>query len=911
MRKSIAVAWLAVFAGIAAAHAQEVRKDRSVLYPSEVVAHVRENVNSQAWAGVVRDRVVEEAAFWKDMSDDDLWKLMFGPTLERSWMVWSNGYSPVTGKPVPMYNWVAETKGHPWKLQDPTSGEWFPKNDFKAFYDSGIDEHGIFDASRANRALLFNTEHPEPSDPLHLFGVDDGTGYVNEKGEKWRFIAAYLIYGQWKQSVVGGIRICSAAYVLTGEPVYARKAAILLDRVADLYPSMNFGKQGVMYEGPPSAGYGSTWHDSCEETREMVMSYDMMFEALRTDSELLAFLSKKAAEVGLQNPKATFADIQRNIEGGILRDALINQDRIYSNYPRTEVAKAIITSVLQEPEEAFWAIVDPMLEKATAVDGVTGEKGLAGYSSFTIAGLASFLAEYSKTDSAFLTRALERQPRLRDTYRFFIDTMCLQRYYPLSGDCGHFAASIPNYVGINFLKPSADAKGWPNWTLLPPSSYRLLWNLYKATGDVAYVQTLYKANDGKIEGLPFDFYGGDAEKFRGDVSEVIAREGSLLALPSVNKQQWHMAILRSGKGANERALWLDYDAGGGHGHMDGMNLGLFAHGLDVMPEFGYPPVQFGGWDSPRARWYTRTAAHNTVLIDGQNQKAGAGETTLWIDGKTVHAIRATGQAMTGAERYERTALLIDVDNTRFYVVDVFRVRGGHEHTKFQQSHFGAMKTTGLNLSPGEAFGENEQMRNASLDPAAQPGWKAEWEIEDRYKLLPEPTKLGVNYWDFTAGASAGSVEGWIVTGSYDESREDWIPRVMVRRRNEGDAPLESTFVSVTEAWKDAFGIQSIRRIDVKAPDGTVLGDTETALEIVLADGRRDLVLLRDVDRRANQANALFAEPAVATDAELAVVRLDADGRVVHATMSNGARCAVGSFTLQAAAASNVAEYDSK
>ena len=31
-----------------------------------------------------------------------------------------------------------------------------------------------------------------------------------------------------------------------------------------------------------------------------------------------------------------------------------------------------------------------------------------------------------------------------------------------------------------------------------------------------------------------------------------------------------------------------------------MNLGLFARGLDLMPDLGYPPVQFGGWDSPRA-----------------------------------------------------------------------------------------------------------------------------------------------------------------------------------------------------------------------------------------------------------------------------------------------------------------------
>ncbi|MBI3118201.1 MAG: hypothetical protein HYZ00_05930, partial [Candidatus Hydrogenedentes bacterium] len=566
---------------VATAGAQDLLKDHSVLYPESVAAAVRANVANDPWSASVRDRVVAAASFWRDKSDDELWELMFGPTLERSWMVWSNGYSPVTGKPVPMYNWVVDAQNHPWKTQDPTSGEWFPKNDFKAFYDSGLDERGLFAAQRADRSLLFNTDHPDPGDPQHLFGVDDGLGYVNEKGERWRFIGTYLIYGQWKQLVVAGVRVLSAAYLLTGEPAYAHKAGVLLDRIADLYPDFDFKTQGVLYEGPASAGYVSTWHDTCEETRELIMGYDMVFEALRNDAELVAFLSKRAAEIHLENPKASFADIQRNIEGRILRDALAHPDKIHSNYPRSEILKAVTTAVLQEPEGAFWALVDPMLQQTTAVDGVTGEKGLAGYSSFTISALASFLSEFSKADPGFVARMLERCPELKKTYRFFIDTLCLQRYYPQIGDSGHYAAVMDSYVGIDFLKPGENIQGWGNWTLLCPSNYRFLWKLYELTNDPAYVQVLYWANGNKVDGLPYDIYGADPQQFRDSVAAVIEREGAHIALGSVNKQAWHLAILRSGRGANERALWLDYDAGGGHGHQDGMNLGLFAFGLDL------------------------------------------------------------------------------------------------------------------------------------------------------------------------------------------------------------------------------------------------------------------------------------------------------------------------------------------
>jgi hypothetical protein len=883
-----------------ALHAEAPLKAASVLYPADVAGRVRENIATDPWAAEVRDRVVEAAAFWREMSDEDLWALMFSPNLERSWMVWSNGYSPVTGEPVPMYNWKADAKTHPWKFQDPTSGEWFPKNDFGAFYRSGLDERGWFDPERADRSLLFNADHPDPADPLHLFGVDDGTGYVNEKGEKWRFIAAYLIYGHWKQLIVGGVRVLSAAHLLTGDSVYAHKAGILLDRVADVYPEFDFGKQGVMYEGPPSAGYVSTWHDACEETRELVMAYDMVYEALRDDAELVTFLSKKAADHGLENPKASWANIQRNIEGGILRDLLLHSDRIHSNYPRDEILKAVTVAVLQEPEEAFWAIVDPMMERATAVDGVTGEKGLAGYASFTIAALASFMSEFSKADPAFLENMLVRYPQIHKTYRFFIDTHCLGRYYPLIGDTGHYAAPVEAYVGVDFLKPGENLTGWGNWTLLAPSNYQFMWRLYQATGDTAFAQLIYRENGGTVEGLPYDLYGQDAEAFQAALTNVIEREGTLIPQESVNKREWRLGILRSGLGGDARALWLDYDAGGAHGHKDGLNLGLFAHGLDVLPELGYPPVQYGGWGSPRALWYTRTAAHNTVVVDRQDQVNGAGETSLWFDGRLVHGIRASAPAVAGVERYERTALLVDIDDERFYVVDLFRVRGGAEHTKFVQSHYGSFSMTDLALAPAEDFGANTEMRNFQLDTQAPNSWRADWTFEDKYQLLSDTAPRGLRYFDFTKGASAGTCEAWLVANGYKGGEEVWIPRVVAQRK--GGAPLSSTFVSVLDPWKGAPVLQQVRRIDLPG------GDTEVALEVQLANGTRDIIVLRDPDLIGDARETALVAFDIALDGEAAVIRFGPDGRVRYMAMSHGSHCTAGSAELKTAPTETLTEY---
>ena len=70
----------------------------------------------------------------------------------------------------------------------------------------------------ADRALLFNAEHPSPDDPLHHFGVDDGTGCFDGTN-RWYFINAFIVRGQWKQFIQAGIRTLSLAYAMSGDRV--------------------------------------------------------------------------------------------------------------------------------------------------------------------------------------------------------------------------------------------------------------------------------------------------------------------------------------------------------------------------------------------------------------------------------------------------------------------------------------------------------------------------------------------------------------------------------------------------------------------------------------------------------------------------------------------------------------------
>lgn len=872
-------------------------KTQSAFYPLEIVERARKNAERYEWAAAMKKDILQAAEPWRALSNDELWAMIFGPTITRSWMVWSNGYCPACKKDVRMYAWEIDPFKHPWKVRCPNCGEFFPKNDFAAFYQSGMDEHGIFQPSRADRSLLFNTEHPDPNDPLHLFGVDDGEGYVAE-GHRWRFIGCYLIYGQWKKLIWSGLVNLSAAYLVTGDPEYAIKTVILLDRLADIFPQYDFSKQGEVYEDPKLArGQITQWHDACSEMFRVALAYDRVFEeARKAEAECVAFLSEKAARYGIANPKRCWADIQRNIEQGLFHETLAHRDRIESNYPWTDVTMITLKTVLAWPtnREEIYKALNEVLLKATAVDGVSGEKGLDGYGRMAPNAVASWLGLFTRLEPTFLKMVYEQCPALHDMYRFHLDTWCMDEWYPRSGDTGTFGKKNPNYAGVTFSKTPG----------VEPSMATFLWDLYSVTNDVAFAQLIYKLNDHSVDGLPYDLFCADPAVFQEQLQKIIEERGAEIPRGSINKQAWHLAILRSGQGEHQRALWLDYDSYGSHGHADALNLGLYAKGLDLMPDFGYPPVGYGGWTAPKAVWYKIPASHNTVVVDGKDQaRQAAGTCTLWALGERFRAVRAAcPDAVDGCEEFERTAILIDVSPEDFYVIDAFFVVGGKQHTKFFHSFFGELAIDGLQLQPCEPYNYEAEMRNYRGDMSPAVGWSVDWRLSDPYGYLPPGREVHVRYTDLTPKCSAGTAEAWIETTLYGQGQETWIPRVWIQR-NADTPPLRSAFVSVIEPYETKRFISQIRRLSLETPGNRPLPEDFVGIEVSRADGGADVCLL--VDGRG-PADILEPQHDIEFRGEIAWVSYGKEG-LDRLVVCQGDRIRVGKYHISGACLNDFVE----
>jgi len=887
----------------------QMPKTKSAMYPASLAAAMQANNSPDAVA--TKNQIIADAAYYKNMTDEDLWSMMFPPNIgPRELMVSADGHCPITGEPATIYSWVIDPITDPWKVKCPQSGLLFPSNDFESYYKSGIDPTtGLFNKNLANPSYLVNELYPNmPSN----FGVDDGTGYrgtdpVTGQPYTWYFVGAYVYEGQWLQYVLDAISRLSSAYMVTGDTVYARKTAIVLDRVADLYPNFDYKTQGLVYGQPTSEGYVTYSITSALDVRLMAESYDMIYDGIKNDQQLVNFLHAKSVQYpdGIAR-KNNFGDIKRNIEYRIFLDVLSKPQKIYSNYPTTDITIATIKNVLEWPgaKDELKSIVANIVNENTKTDGLSGnEKGLTDYAAYNVWSLAPLISKFTALDSTLLPYLVQNCPNLTKAYEFYLDLWYNKQYYPHQGDGGWYAATNPTYLGLATSKYT-----------MSPSSFMYLWNLYEATGNTLYAKLMYITNGNSVSGLPFDLTYSDPAGLQAEVQSIVNTEGANLQRGNVNKEQWGIAMLRSNEQNAGPALWLNYQSIGIlHGNADGLHMGLYAKGLDLMPDQGYPDVGYpGGWDSPQAQWNKRIYSHNLVVVDkedfgalnaGWGQNLSLGTTTLWANGSSFSAIRVDEKdayTKTANGRYERTLALVGINSTDAYALDIFRVAGGKEHSRMMSSLPGTMTTSGLNLASQDFFKNLPVLApivsNEKVATAPQQGFSVDWKVTDINNIYNDNRDVHLKYTDLTSNVTeAHTFDAWISYGDFNNKQSATTSRLATVRRS-ATAPLQSTFVGVIEPYQDSPNISSITRLQVTDGNGTAMPDGYAAVQVELANGDKDLIIA--ADPQLYQAGGVLKAAGwnVQATAELTMVRVSSTGTVKRVVVSKGSGVVVNGQT---------------
>lgn len=831
-------------------------------YTEERITHLRNNCQKYPWARQMQEEAIEKAAYWLAIQDKDLWAMVPGQDLPRCIDV---TFDRLTDGPKSLgcltcgekikkygnYPYTPDFENLPWKLTCPSCKSVFPTNDFGKYYESAIGPDGQFDPSKGDKTLLYNEDHPDPNDPLHTFGVDDGMGYIDGNGRSHRFIGYY----SWKywMFLYEGLEALSDGFLFTGDKIYAQKAAILLDRIADVYPEMDWKPYADMgwyhSDGGTHLGKieGSIWETVV--VQKFAESYDKIISGTQDLPELYALLKKQSEKYQLPNPKGTRELFIRNVDNGILRTShnAVLTGQVRGNQGMHQLALAMCAIALNtQPETNEWldwlfapeggAIPGLMLGQFDR-DG-TSDEGAPGYSLMwgrLITHLASWLADYptySKND------IFEDYPQFKATFLSAYRMAALGIAVPNIGDSGS-----TGLVSNGMVDPEFMAKGF----------------YYSRDPDIALAA--YRANGNSSEGLGRNIFLEDPNSLSEEIKAIAEKQGPRPE-GGYLMSGFGLALLESGSGESGTALTTNYGRTIRHGHPDMLNFDLFALSQWMTPDHGYPEFATR-WPS-NAEWTGSTLSHNTVYVDKQPQRENwGGRSRIFKQLKGFGMIGLDGRsAYPHLEEYNRTLFLIsgndaDTGEKNDYVVDIFRVKGGEDHLYSFHGPPGNLIVPGPELKDqtngtyaGEKVSKGEwatdfpigysHLYQVQRDSSPPDQFILDWKTETGYRGLPADKDIHLRLHALTPSHDLALAKGDPPQNKPGNPKS--LNYALIHRQGKN---LSSSFVSVIEPYKDKPFIRSVRRLDTEEDGGI-------ALEIERMDGVKDYVLYNPVSQQTMQ-----------------------------------------------------------
>ena len=884
---------------------------RSTFYTSAKISAARVNIAKYPWAAAMKRAAVSGAAKLVAATDEWVWSALSGQGLPRSYAVNQDLGSPITGHGLYKYGayaWQADPFGKPWKLKDPSSGYTFPTNDFDAFYRSGLDQHGNFNRSLADRRLLVNTSYPERGP---TWGVDDGFGWVDDTGDKWTFIAYYVHWFLWYGGLAfSALQAARDAYLYTGAIKYAHTGLILLDRVADLYPAMDTApyrrEDGYLNSGALTPegevlgkAVGNIWE--AELARNLASCYDAFYPAIaKADAAgVVGFLSRQSRTYGLR-PKNSTADIRANIEHGILRQVYtaVKNARIRGNFGMHQSALAMAAVALDDPATTKAWIdfvfkpgelisegaparlsvtggdVGPTLVDAVDRDGWGAES--PGYNQIWIDEVAR-IADILDGYAGYSAVNLYKHPKFKALVNARPTLTMLGSYTPSIGDSGQVGS--PAMLGTTEGYVSAFVR------------YR----------DPTLAQAAFKLNKNSSAGLHTGIFDTQPESAIAAIQQIVDARGPL-RLSSRNLTGYGFAAMRGVTTTDGHEAFVYYGETADHTHRDDLMLDVFGFGLDLASPLGYP--EFLDGRALTVDFQTNTISSNTVVVDKQPQVRQYTTTCQPRDFLVTPSVQMADieapKVYHQTSRYRRTTAMVAADSTNTYYVDIFRVRGGSEHVFSFHTIGSAADVHGVSLAaqptgsyagvsinppadnaPGDRRSSGYEWLTTVSRGTPRGQFSVDWSIPDLYKVnspaLPIRLRLTM----------VGDVDELaLADGRPARNKAAGNPatvRYMLAKRT-GTA-LSSQFVSVIEPYNAQPFIRRITRVQAVATVGgeSITDEDLSAVRVELRDGRVDYV----ISNLRPEVN-VTVDNAVEFKGEFGVICVKGP-KVVHALTSNATR----------------------
>lgn len=537
-------------------------------------------------------------------------------------------------------------------------------------------------------------EHETPRGPVRAVVTDDGSGWrvpagFPGEGQTCYFVAAWRTFqlnllvatdAARARAMKGAmlpqdaLTSLATAYAVTGRRHYAHKALVILNRLAQLCPTYGgcVDHAGGSYINVITGGE--------EETIENVAyAYDLVFEQLAHDAELVDFFRRKGHEDFDGDGEVTAEDLRQNIAiqlFGYLYELTVRIRFSGANDWLIKYASlaALIGRALENPEMVKEALdgdcgLKQLMRKLYYNDGRFQYHSLtyAHHHPHCFVPLLRHVQGYCDGEVFRTPIDLTDEPSLicGRNIDYAYDLLCAGRV-PGIGD-----GVVPREpVGPESQCSLAHAElvpHFPRLAQLIPDRADFVGRLVDELPGLQPREAIHRILlVSRLQESP--------------QTSPQRREGSHLFTES------GLAILRSPHGGHRQLhALLDYGpAGSTHWHHDLLSLNLIAFGHELTINKGYPYSH--ALNEKVEGWTKNTAAQNTVRVDGQNQPCYAVQLPLEETAGELHAYAdnelfalADGSSERGyapvVSHYRRAVFLIK--NPQFpFVIDLFRVAGG-------------------------------------------------------------------------------------------------------------------------------------------------------------------------------------------------------------------------------------------
>ena len=606
-------------------------KTGRTFYDDELMARVKQAIAEDARAQGEVASAVAGAKQWIAMSDQELWDFAPPPGQLRALNVSFGVGCPEHGTGVfrsgGHYPWIMSAD-EPFKVKCPVGGEVYPKNDFEPW-----------------NATAFTDEPETGPEP-----IDYGAGWVGPDGHRYFFVAHYIFWQRWQRDISSAIQALSRAYLLTDEPIYAHKCAVLLAKIAQDYREYDYPSQAY-HHGWPSKINGRMvdyiWMNGW--VGKLAKAYDSVYPALEADDELAGFLEGH----GIDNLRQT---VEQEMLVVMAED--IMRKFIWGNTGMYQHSMANLAIVLDNDDPEYGPTTEQMREWIMTGDGDVeyllwngfyrdghGGESSPGYSSGWCVNFYQIAQLLPK-----IGVDIWANPKVKKMADIGLDLYVAGTNCPAIGDAGSIFG--------------AGRVGW-SAVLQGPA--------FEHYGDPRHAQALAILN-ARAEDLFATYYD------QAEVDAVVAEVGEEMDYTTRNLGGYGLAVLESGEEGSRRGVSMYYGfSGGGHGHRDRLTLEMQAFDRPMMTDMGYP----AHWLAKNAYWTSNTISHYAVVVD-QHWQETMNRAFLNTLARSSHVQLMDAEAAHAAypsvcSLYRRTSALIDAGLDSSYLLDVFRVDGGYQH----------------------------------------------------------------------------------------------------------------------------------------------------------------------------------------------------------------------------------------